>query len=849
MSTTNYNHNNNNHISSPTIHHLIQSRAKAISSIPYSQTTTTFVDLNSSYSPGPGTGQGYSSPLIPPHRGIGTDFTPSISSPSLYSKIGHSSPRIPLTQNQRMLLQTSKQLQVLSSESDQNLLFKTRQHQRQSEYIHADDQEYEEEEDEDDDPRRMSMVGGPKVRKYTQVPWEEEDDILEDDENQWSMISTSIHPNSNTNNNHNRINSNGSSGATIVGSADMFSGFSKHANKMINAVTTQNTMNSNLTFSSSKYTSNRTREQSTTSTILSNSDTSSLNNTRRGLAQILSTSSTTNTSNNTTTKHLLPSTSGLSLASNQTTSTSTSVDDKLGLPITPKLRSNAQVISLDSSPILNFTSSTSTKTKNDFKNPANYDEESVSIGLLPAVIPKTSSTTTYKKPIKASITPSENLTLTSNVNGHHQTFAANDRPLTSSGSPGFGLITLEAAQERERMKSQGQAQTQVKKSASYNTETSAPTSKSYSHSRSNTSTTMEQQQERPLTAFSIPPIPDEPPINHLIPTTSRNSTPSSPPSNISANGGNNKVKSKKSGLMRLFNKSDKNFPPPLPTSIGTATPSSSKNNREGGRTSIWSSSSTSNNDNYGNIVAESNIWPSLSKSSSTSRKNPHNQIANDMNSNAVETEEVSSQAKLSVSSIKPKLELRPVSMTFSRGLPVDYLVSASTNSHANNNDKENNNINELDQIEESSSNSSSNTIPPLPSTPTSILKNKNIQNGSNSINVNPTTLTAELSNKRLKEQLMNSKKIHKLQLFELEAQIRELKDEINELREIKRNPLGNCDKCGCTCNNIGNNNSNNMLNVIDANINGQSRRVIDRARVKTAGARGVFGSGSLYEWE
>ena len=73
------------------------------------------------------------------------------------------------------------------------------------------------------------------------------------------------------------------------------------------------------------------------------------------------------------------------------------------------------------------------------------------------------------------------------------------------------------------------------------------------------------------------------------------------------------------------------------------------------------------------------------------------------------------------------------------------------------------------------------------------------------------------------ESFANAKKAWMVQVFELEAQIRELKDGAKGKR---------CEGCACTC--------------------GELLRpggVMERGRAKTGGARGVFGSGSLYEWE
>ncbi|WWD10140.1 hypothetical protein V865_008274 [Kwoniella europaea PYCC6329] len=755
--STSYYHTNHHHSPTPTIHHLIQKRANAISSIPFSQTTTTFID-----SP---------SPLIAP-RGMGiVEVSPTASSPSLYSRVGHSnSPQI---HARTQMIKTSRKLQVLS----------------ESEMAHrysAEDEPYhheEEEEEEEEDPRRMSMVGGPRVRKYTQVPWEEEDN-----EAQWSMVTQ------NTISNHSQA-----GGVTVVGSADMFSGFNRSKPS-----TTPSGYEKNI------RSTGREREQSTistTSTMMSNSDSSSLNvsSTRRGLAQIVGVTSNKDKDNNHA-KYLVPSVSGLSLASDQTSSTS-SASSFLSdyTPITPKLKST-NVIQIGNSPSPNTNDQKDKRIDTFHQGGYEYSDAS-SIGLLPAVIPKSTVTSTYKKPQSPLI---DNLTLTPTPGPTG--FTANDRPLMNSGSPGFGLITLEAAQERERQKSQSQSQNQSQTRSHETIHTQSST-----HSRSTTSISVDQQ-KRPLTTFSIPPIPDDPNVNVLRPTTSCTST-SSPP---------NKVKSKKSGLMRLFNKSEKdksahsNIPvPALPHTTNstngngpTMTPSLKGRDGVSGRAmSIWSSSTTNDNStstSTGTVHGESAVWPSASQKKSQGLLPPGGQG---------EDEEKKQLGVSSSTTLQPKLELRPISMTFSRGLPVDYLVHPQP-SHTKRN-----------QPDESPS------TPSVPCTPTSSMTKKK-----------PIPADEEVVDKK---KMMNVKKAFEIQIYELEAQIRELKDELKEARARKMLE-GNCDKCGCTCNFIQgqDDKDDNMLLNVGLNTSGNgNRKVIDRARVKTAGARGVFGSGSLYEWE
>ncbi|OCF54134.1 hypothetical protein L486_08329 [Kwoniella mangroviensis CBS 10435] len=760
--STSYCHTNHHHSPTPTIHHLIQKRANAISSIPFSQTTTTFIN-----SP---------SPIVAP-RGMGiVEVSPTASSPSLYSRVGHSnSPQI---YARSQMIKTSRKLQVLS-ESEM-----THRYSVEDEPYHHEE---EAEEEEEEDPRRMSMVGGPRVRKYTQVPWEEEDN-----EAQWSMVTQ------NPISNHSQA-----GGVTVVGSADMFSGFNRSKPS-----TTPSGYGKNI------RSTGREREQSTistTSTIMSNSDSSSLNvsSTRRGLAQILGVTSNKDKDNDHA-KHLVPSASGLSLASNQTSSaSSTSSFLSDSTPITPKLKStNAIQIGVSHLPNI---SDKSDKRIDTFHQGEYENSDASSIGLLPAVIPKSSVLSTYKKPQSPLI---DNLTLTPTPGPAGCT--ANDRPLMNSGSPGFGLITLEAAQERERQKSQSQSQNQSQMRSHETIHTQSST-----HSRSTTSISIDQQ-KRPLTTFSIPPIPDDPNAHVLRPTTSCTST-SSPP---------NKVKSKKSGLMRLFNKSEKdksahsNKPvPALPhttnsTNANGPTMTPSLKGRDGVSSramSIWSSSTATTNENStstststGTVHGESAVWPSSSHKKSQGVPTHGGQGV----------DEEKRQLEVSSSStLQPKLELRPISMTFSRGLPVDYLVNPQ-HSYTKRNQPEDDP-----------------PIPSVPCTPTSSMtKKKSIPADEEVVD---------------KKKMMNVKKAFTIQIYELEAQIRELKDELKEARARKMLE-GNCDKCGCTCNFIQDQDDkdDNILLNVGSNTSGNgNRKVIDRARVKTAGARGVFGSGSLYEWE
>ena len=146
---------------------------------------------------------------------------------------------------------------------------------------------------------------------------------------------------------------------------------------------------------------------------------------------------------------------------------------------------------------------------------------------------------------------------------------------------------------------------------------------------------------------------------------------------------------------------------------------------------------------------------------------------------------------------KPRLELRPISMNFSNGFDSDYFLSS------------------LRSVDDAASSAGSS---PLKSS-------------------GPTTPQHEFldfhgTSPGGKDDL-NSRKVYQLQIFELEAQIRDLREELEQARGPK---AGGCDACGCTC---GGAKQDDRLGV----------SVMDRARAKTGGPRGVFGSGSLYERE
>jgi hypothetical protein len=344
-------------------------------------------------------------------------------------------------------------------------------------------------------------------------------------------------------------------------------------------------------------------------------------------------------------KHLLPSVSALSLASDVTASTNSS--DERPHPVTPK--SGPAYLTRDVTPRV-------VGLGEDYETPQPF-VRGKGVGPKPLIL----------NPVELVV----------------------DRPVMASGSPGFGLISLEVAQERERLKS------------------------------------------RPARVQQ--PVAPSGPSTATLP--SEDPTP--------------RIRGKKSGLMKYFNRdraeSTASNVPAVPTrpALERGNSTDSKSSTRG--QSVWSD------------TGSEPTWP-------------------------VKPTHLPAPAQM-----KP-LELRPVSMTFTRGLPSSYLSDTPAS--------------------------------PVCDAP--------------AVYQPPTGDMATL----FKEQITNAKKAWRVQLFELEAQIRELRDELEEARRVGHG-VGGCDICGCSCGGVS-------RRIRDDAGTGS---VMDRARVKTAGARGVFGSGSLYEWE
>lgn len=181
-----------------------------------------------------------------------------------------------------------------------------------------------------------------------------------------------------------------------------------------------------------------------------------------------------------------------------------------------------------------------------------------------------------------------------------------------------------------------------------------------------------------------------------------------------------KLRGKKSGLMRMFNRT------PARSGGRPRRPSVSSENRSSRTGSMWSD----NGEGYPKFQDEIGA--------------------------------------ATIASVKPQLELRPMSMSFR--LPADYLAQEAT-ADSSSGEKE---------FDDSM-------------------------------------------------QFANARKAWQMQVYELEAQIRELRDELEEGRTNR------------TCHVCARDKTPNERLAVPGG-------VMDRVRVKTAGARGVFGSGSLYEW-
>ena len=540
------------------------------------------------------------------------------------------------------------------------------------------DTDYESEEEEFP-TQRLSMVSGPRLRKYADNPWGDDEDVDES-----FMAGT---------------NANGLS-------------------RMIHAAKTR-----------ANSTHNSTSPTGSTMTATSGRlDTSG----RRAMALFNKG------------KQIFPSASGGSLASSQTISTAASEH-----VVTPKLKS----------PFGGPPSPASGKI---------HPSQSAELGdhghMSRDVSEETLQAITKPKPQHPNRAIFDSASMHSDPSGF---------PMPGANTPGFGLISLEQAQDRELSKNHRRTGTAHKiipaKSTSKGSSTSTRSS-----------------------------LPDDAAPQRGISTTSTGSP--LPP---------NRVKAKKSGIMKMFTK-DKSTnseagpavpklpTPPLASSLRAAPhpvmPIKSHPSMDSSMDDTSSiRGSTHTRSTPSNVASPIRDKPLLVPSRSPPKKENQDRLK----------DFIPGPGLLGGELHKPRLELRPISMNFSNGFASDYLSAFG----------------------DASSGTSSPTKSAEPLTPSEA-----------SFTFAAPTVAPPVADEagQLKESLSNARKGWRLQQFELEAQIRDLQ---LQLEDAKKPKPGGCDACGCTC--------GRSLSSAASTHGGGS--VINRARAKTGGPRGVFGSGSLYE--
>ena len=540
------------------------------------------------------------------------------------------------------------------------------------------DSDYESEE-EDFSTQRLSMVSGPRVRRYADNPWGDDEDVDQ------SFMAGS-HP----------------------------KGFSR----MIQAAKTRTNSTPNTTSPTGS---------TMTATSAGRVDASG----RRAMA-LFSKS-----------KQLFPSTSGGSLASSQTISTATSEH-----VVTPKLKSPFG--GPTSPPLNNLHPSQSAELGDHGHMSRDVSEET----LLPIA--------------NATVHSDRAIFDMGSLHGDPSAF-----PIPGANSPGFGLISLEQAQDREKIKNHKRTGTAHRivavKSSSKVSSTSSRDSRSPHHD-------------------------DTAP--HRAISNASTSSPLPPP---------NRVKPKKSGIMKMFtkdkstNNSEIAVPklptPPLASSLRAAPhPTMPVKARPSIDGSMGDASSTRGS-TYTHSAHSNATSPMLDKPLPLPNRSPPKKEKKDKRMNDL----ARGPTLLGEELQKPRLELRPISMNFSNGFASDYLSAFG---------------------DTTSSGASSPTKSAGPVTPSEASFSFNGQDSDEA--------------DKFKESLSNARKGWRLQQFELEAQIRDLQ---LQLEDAKKPKAGGCEACGCTC--------GGKLSSGGSMHGGGS--VMDRARAKTGGPRGVFGSGSLYE--
>ena len=614
------------------------------------------------------------------------------------------------------------------------------------------DSDFESDEELPSTTSRISVVSGPTVRKYADLPWGDEQ--------------------------AERVSITGGGGGGGGG------GFGR----MIRAATRQN----------SGPGQSKSRHGSPTGSLHQSAHNAADSIARRGLAIFSNKGGNTTIANNNNITSFVPSSSGASL---QTISTVSS-DDR-SHPITPTLKAPfGSPPSPTTADHRSFEFSQGTP-RGGLGAPFGSDDQET---LLPTGAPKGMFGATnrggIRKPFK--IEPSS---IAMNVPSTQNGLPNMDSSVKAGGGAGvsgFGLISLEAAQERERAKSHRRTGTAHKITIEKQSRKS-DTGRTGRPSFGSISGPVGDSRSAHLERSNLPPEEGTP--GRASFSASTYSPP--PPVPIGRT-----IKVKKSGLMKLF-KGEKIqttntsgfsiLTPPLPSPSvpiqNVPLPAVPHSLARGNSIESKASPITSRKASI-DVGNNSVSWP-VARSRNQPLP-PSGPPSSKSSSPANPSRKYTLGSTLGLDLLQPKLELRPISMNFSQGLPSAYLSDL---------------VGKDSDLDSSSSQSTSSPIKMTePLTP-----------------VEDPEIAA-----LVKEEVARARKDWLVQVFELEAQVRELKDELAEAKEVRQ---GMCESCGCTCGGVTRQKQNGKEVLRPLN------RVMDRARAKTGGARGVFGSGSLYEWE
>ncbi|EIW69707.1 hypothetical protein M231_07794 [Tremella mesenterica] len=340
--------------------------------------------------------------------------------------------------------------------------------------------------------------------------------------------------------------------------------------------------------------------------------------------------------------------------------------------------------------------------------------------------------------------------------------------------------------------------------------------------------------------------------------------------------------------------------------------------------SVQSVPSNSQSQSQSQSNSQLQIQSQLRRSTSSTRhtdneqslRSPRSRISTESEEGSESTLE--SKWEIRTTNLLPRLELRPVSMLFSSGLPPDLLSSDSELSSTSTQSTVLQTESTIDRLGSGSgpglglglgidfgpkspagSYTSSSPLPGLspstastrgtiPPNPMDAAIGLGMDIGEDrrarSVSPAPTALSsytdksgdrstvekseAELLARTIRAELLNARKMWLVQISELQAQVRELKLDLEKKDEVEKGGK-KCETCGCECgkrlgvdgaisgigNSIGNVGSagsgreEGVRGGGNGRDTGKGTGVMDRGRAKTGGARGVFGSGSLYERE